>query len=148
MNGMERARRCKQTKRARGPGMTVTGDGQQQRPRAFVIEDDVHTQRLLAELIASKGMEPVPFARLSSARRALAELPPAVMVVDDELPDGRGAELVRELRDDPRMRDVRVLFCTAAEPARQREMSRLAPVIAKPFRLHEMERALSEVASA
>jgi DNA-binding response OmpR family regulator len=126
--------------------MTVPGDGQVQRPRAFVIEDDVQTQRLLVDLLASKGLEPVAFTRLSLARRALAERPPVVMVVDDDLPDGRGAELVRELRDDPRMRSVRVLFCTAAEPARRREMSRLAPVIAKPFRLHEMERALSEVA--
>jgi DNA-binding response OmpR family regulator len=111
-----------------------------------VIEDDVQTQRLLAELIASKGMEPIPFTRISSARRALAERPPSVMVVDDDMPDGRGAELVQELREDPRMRNVRVLFCTAADRAQQREMSRLAPVIGKPFRLHEMERALSEVA--
>jgi DNA-binding response OmpR family regulator len=126
--------------------MTVPGDTQH-RPRAFVIEDDVHCLALLTDLLDSKGMEAVPFTRLSSARRALAERPPSVMVVDDDLPDGRGAELVRELRDDPRMRHVRVLFCTAAEPARQREMSRLAPVIGKPFRLHEMERALSEVAA-
>jgi DNA-binding response OmpR family regulator len=125
--------------------MTVPGSGQQHRPRAFVIEDDVLTQRLLAELIASRGLEPVSFSRLSSARRALRERPPQVMVVDDDLPDGKGAELVAELRADPQMRDVRVLFCTAAEPARRREMARLAPVIAKPFALREMERALAEV---
>ena len=124
----------------------MPGDGQQHRPRAFVIEYDVQTQRLLAELIASKGMEPIPFTRISSARRALAERPPSVMVVDDDMPDGRGAELVQELREDPRMRNVRILFCTAADRTQQREMSRLAPVIGKPFRLHEMERALSEVA--
>jgi DNA-binding response OmpR family regulator len=120
-------------------------DGQGRKPRAFVIEDDVQTQRLLAELIAARGLEPIAFTRISSARRAFSERPPAVMVVDDELPDGTGAELVRELRHDPRMRPVRVLFCTAANAARQREMSRLAPVIGKPFRLHDMERALSEV---
>ncbi|HEY7525876.1 MAG TPA: response regulator [Candidatus Limnocylindria bacterium] len=110
-----------------------------------MVEDDALTQRLLAELIASRGLEPVPFSRLSSARRALREHPPQVMVVDDDLPDGQGAELVRELRADPRLRSVRVLFCTAAAPARRREMSRLAPVIAKPFALREMERALADV---
>jgi DNA-binding response OmpR family regulator len=115
--------------------------------RAFVIEDDIHTLRLLTELVATIGMEPVPFTRLSSARRALRERAPAVMVVDDELPDGRGAELVNDVRADPRTRHVRVLFCTAAEPARQREIARLAPVVPKPFRLQEIERALAEVAS-
>ena len=127
--------------------MTGTGDVHDQRPRAFVVEDDVHTRRLLAELIALKGLEPVAFSRISSARRALRERPPKVMVVDDELPDGRGAELVRELRGNPRLRDVRVLFCTAADSARRGEMARLAPVLAKPFRLQEVERALAEVVS-
>ena len=127
--------------------MTVSGSGQQHRPRAFVIEDDVQTQRLLAELIASRGLEPVPFSRLSSARRALHERPPQVMIVDDDLPDGKGAELVRELRADSRLCDIQVLFCTAADGARRREMARLAPVVAKPFALNDMERALAEVVS-
>ena len=114
--------------------------------RAFVVEDDVQTLSLLTELVASVGLEPVPFTRVSSARRALRERTPAVMVVDDDLPDGRGAELVRELRANPRTRNVRVLFCTAAEPARQREMAEFGPVIPKPFRLRDIERALAEVA--
>jgi DNA-binding response OmpR family regulator len=117
------------------------------RPRAFVIEDDMQTLRLLTELVASTGMEPLAFTRLSSARRALSERVPAVMVVDDELPDGRGAELVSELRANPGARHVKVLFCTAAEPARCREIAQLGPVIGKPFRLNDIERALAEVAA-
>lgn len=116
------------------------------RPRAFVIEDDVHTLRLLTELVESTGLEPIAFTRISSARRALRERVPAVMVVDDDLPDGRGAELVNELRANPSYGDVKVLFCTAAEPARRREIAQLGPVIGKPFRLNDIERALAEVA--
>jgi DNA-binding response OmpR family regulator len=124
-------------------------DGPTQLPqgRAFVVEDDVLTLRLLTELVASAGLTPVPFTRVSSARRALRERAPAVMLVDDDLPDGRGAELVHELRSDPRTEHVKVLFCTAADSNRRREISRLGRVIAKPFRLRDMERALSEVAS-
>jgi CheY-like chemotaxis protein len=120
--------------------------GRTRRPRAFVIEDDLQTLRLLTELVASSGLEPMPFTRISSARRALTQRMPAVMVVDDELPDGRGAELVRELRTNPRARHVKVVFCTAAEPARRREIAHLGPVIGKPFRLRDIERALAEVA--
>jgi DNA-binding response OmpR family regulator len=128
--------------------MPALGRRFRRRPgRAFVVEDDMQTLRLLTELVASAGMEPVPFTRVSSARRAMRERAPAVIVVDDDLPDGRGAELVRELQADPRARDVKVLFCTAADSARRREISRMGPVIGKPFRLGDMERALSEVAS-
>ena len=126
--------------------MQQDNGAQARRQRAFVIDDDVHTLRLLTELVESTGLEPVGFTHISSARRALRERVPAVMVVDDDLPDGRGAELVNELRANPGCRDVKVLFCTAAEPARRREIAKLGPVIAKPFRLNDMERALAEVA--
>jgi DNA-binding response OmpR family regulator len=114
-------------------------------PPAFVIEDDVGMLRLLSDLAASVGLEPLPFTRLSTARRALRERLPVVLLVDDDLPDGRGADLVRELRADPRTRHVRAIVCTAAGPARRRQIARLAPVITKPFAPSEVEDALREV---
>lgn len=116
-------------------------------PRAFVIEDDLQTLALLTDLAAMCGFEPVAFTRLSSARAALRERVPMIMVVDDDLPDGRGGDLVSEVRANPRTSHVRVVFCTAAEPERRREISRLAPVIAKPFLVRDVERALHEAAS-
>ena len=116
-------------------------------PRMFVIEDDLLTLALLTDLAAMCGFEPVAFTRISSAREALRERAPTFMVIDDDLPDGRGGDLVSEVRANPRTSHVRVVFCTAAEPARRREISRLAPVIAKPFRVRDMESALHEAAS-
>lgn len=130
--------------------MRADGNGHstEERPqRAFVIEDDALTLRLISELASGAGLEPFAFTRLSTARRALNEQMPDVLVVDDDLPDGQGADLIRELRADPRTRDVRVLFCTAANPDRRREIAELADVIAKPFRLAEVEQALAEVAA-
>ena len=72
----------------------------------------------------------------------LRERPPAVLLVDDDLPDGRGADLVSELRQDPRTRHVRAIVCTGADPDRRRQISRIAPVIAKPFSPREVEDAL------
>ena len=117
------------------------------RPRAFVIEDDVQTLALLSDLAEMCGFEPVAFTRIASARKALREHVPTIMVVDDELPDGRGGDLVRELRANPRTSHVRVLFCTAAGTSRRREIAQLAPVIEKPFGVRELERALHEAAA-
>ena len=115
-------------------------------PCAFVIEDDVQTLALLSDLAEMCGFEPVAFTRISSARKALREHAPTVMVVDDDLPDGRGADLVREVKANPRTSHVRVVFCTAAGPSRRREIAMLAPVIGKPFLVREMERALQAAA--
>jgi DNA-binding response OmpR family regulator len=116
-------------------------------PRAFLIEDDPQTLALLTDLAAMCGFEPVAFTRLSSAREALRERVPTVMVVDDDLPDGRGSDLVREVRANPRTNHVHVVFCTAAAPSRRREIARLAPVITKPFGVRDVERVLHEAAS-
>jgi DNA-binding response OmpR family regulator len=121
--------------------------GERPPPRAFVIEDDVLTLALLSDLAEMCGFEPVAFTRISSAREALRGLAPAIMVVDDDLPDGRGTDLVREVRANPRTADVRVVFCTAAGPSRRREIAQVAPVIAKPFRVREVERVLQEAAA-
>jgi CheY-like chemotaxis protein len=124
------------------------GQGGAPPPRAFVVEDDVMMLRLLSEVVASVGLEPLTFTRLSTARRALHERVPAVLLVDDDLPDGRGADLVRELRADPRTRNVKAIVCTSAGPSRRRQISQLAPVIAKPFAVDQLESALREVAAA
>ncbi|MGH2456809.1 MAG: response regulator [Candidatus Limnocylindria bacterium] len=116
-------------------------------PRAFVVEDDIPTLQLLRDVARAAGLEPLAFTRLSTAREALRRQTPAVMVVDDDLPDGQGADLVLELRRDPRTRHVRVIFCTGADARRRQEIGRLAPVIAKPFALHDVERALAELAA-
>jgi DNA-binding response OmpR family regulator len=121
--------------------------GERPPPRAFVIEDDVLTLALLSDLAEMCGFEPVAFTRISSAREALRGLAPAIMVVDDDLPDGRGTDLVREVRANPRTADVRVVFCTAAGPSRRREIAQVAPVIAKPLRVREVERVLQEAAA-
>lgn len=115
-------------------------------PPAYVVEDDVMILRLLSEVAASVGLEPLTFTRLSSARRALRERLPAVLLLDDDLPDGRGADLLGELRANPRTRHVDVIVCTGAGPARRRQIARMAPVIAKPFSLAEVEDALRHVA--
>ena len=112
---------------------------------AFVVEDDVLMSRLLSEVTEAAGLEALAFTRLSTARRALRERVPAVLVLDDDLPDGRGADLVREMRANPRTRNVRVIFCTGAGSARRREISSLGPVVRKPFDLTEFERVLATV---
>jgi CheY-like chemotaxis protein len=117
-------------------------------PPVYVIEDDRMMQRLLSELAASVGLRPRAFGRLSAARRALRERLPAVLLVDDDLPDGRGTDLVHELRADPRARHVKVIVCTSAGHARRRQIAELAPVVHKPFTVGEMEDALRRAAQA
>jgi putative two-component system response regulator len=118
---------------------------QADQPVVYVVEDDPGTLVLLVELAAEAGFRPVAFTRLTAARRAVREQEPSLILLDDDLPDGRGADLVRELRTDPRTHNLPILFCTAADSTRRREIAALAPVIVKPFDVSSLERELSRL---
>lgn len=113
---------------------------------AYVVEDDVSMLLLLGDLLESGGWRVRGFRDVGSVRRALRSRLPSLLVLDEELPDGRGSDLARELRRDPRGRKVNLLFCTAADRARRASLDRLAPVVTKPIDVSALERALATAA--
>jgi DNA-binding response OmpR family regulator len=112
-------------------------------PVLFVVDDDLPTLELLRYVARESGWNSVGFTRLASLRAALERRLPTLLIVDDDLPDGRGGDLARDLRTDPRLEGVPLLVCTAAPATRLAEIGSWAPVVAKPFELGEIEAFLA-----
>lgn len=107
-----------------------------------IVDDDAATVELVREVAEDSGWVAYDFGRIDEVRGFLDERHPALLILDDDLPDGRGGDLARELRDDPLTADVATVVCTAATDRRQREIGGWASVISKPFALSEIERHL------
>jgi DNA-binding response OmpR family regulator len=123
----------------------AASDGLRERePVVFVVDDDAVTLSLLCEIASEAGWDARGFTRLGELRRAIDDTAPSLLILDDDLPDGRGGDLARELRQDPRLQHVPTLVCTAAHPMRQAEIGAWAPVISKPFRLATLDRLLAD----
>ena len=118
-------------------------DGQ---PLLFVVDDDAATLDLLCEVATESGWEAEGFTHLRALRASLDRVRPTLLIIDDDLPDGRGGDFARDLREDRRMRGVTLLVCTAAHPMRQAEIGQWAPVVSKPFDLLEIETFLEAAA--
>ena len=116
------------------------------RPVLFAVEDDPSTLELLRDVAVHAGWSLRGFTQLADFERAVAQRVPDLVILDDDLPDGRGGDRARELRRDRRLRDVPVLVCTAATPTRQAEIGAWVPVVSKPFALGEIERVLKDAA--
>lgn len=112
-------------------------------PVLFVADDDLPTLELLREVARESGWTSVGFTRLGPLRVALDSRRPTLLIVDDDLPDGRGGDLARDLRSDPRLEGLPLLVCTAATPKRQAEIGAWAPVVSKPFELGDIEEFLA-----
>lgn len=102
---------------------------------------------MLCEIAREAGWAVRGFTRLAGLRASLERVKPALLILDDDLPDGRGGDLARQLRENQRMADVPILVCTAAHPMRVAEIGAWAPVISKPFDLAEIEAFLGAAAS-
>lgn len=112
-----------------------------------MVDDDRATLTLIREVAEEAGWEMLGVSTLAELRAALDVRQPLLIILDDDLPDGRGGDLARELRTDPRLADVRLLVCTAAHPMRRAEIGNWAPVVSKPFDLAVIERFLDAAAA-
>lgn len=116
-------------------------------PALYVVDDDVATLELLCEIGRDAGWVARGFTRLAELRASLDQQKPTLVILDDDLPDGRGGDMARDLREDDRLADVPLLVCTAAHPMRQAEIGAWAPVVSKPFDLDEIDGFLRAAAA-
>jgi two-component system KDP operon response regulator KdpE len=66
--------------------------------KVLVVEDDAAIRGLLRAALAAEGFEVQTAVSVSEATAILKNDPPGLVVLDLGLPDGDGAELVREVR--------------------------------------------------
>lgn len=110
---------------------------------AYVVDDDPAALAIMCEIAEEAGWACRGFMRLRDLRAAMRAERPDMLIVDDDLPDGRGGDLVRDVRNNPTLRRVAVVVCTGAHPMRRAEINTWAPVIAKPFNVAELETFLA-----
>lgn len=83
------------------------------RGSVLVVEDHPVNRLLLERVLELEQIEVVSAGSIAQARQALAATVPPVIVLDLQLPDGDGLDLVRELRSDPRTSACAIVACTA-----------------------------------
>lgn len=115
-------------------------------PTVLIVEDHQLTRRFLADNLAADGYAPLEAGTLSHARRLIRGGEAALAVLDLELPDGDGLDLLTELRGlcgadpglDPHL-PVLILSRRGSEIERVRGLTRGADdYLPKPFSYAEL----------
>ena len=110
----------------------------QMKSRVLVVEDDEQLQRIITSNLVARGHEVRQASDASMALTALAEEPPDLLILDVNLPDRTGWDILREARLPD---EVRVLMLTAV-PVSPRRLAEFRPVayLPKPFPLEALLR--------
>ncbi len=113
-------------------------------PRVLIVDDEPWIARTLGMTLAKKGYEVASAPSGKDALYALSEAVPDVMLLDINLPDITGWEVLRRLSPADRERVPVVVFSASPlAPSRLKEF-RPAGVLIKPFPMDALERLLDE----
>lgn len=105
------------------------------KPFALVVEDDRDSCELFAEALKSVGIRALGVSQGMDAVRLAKALAPDLIVVDYRLPDITGAEVCRQLRDDPETEPVPIIAVTGAPDAMRADGCLADAILTKPCRL-------------
>lgn len=79
----------------------------------LVVEDDSAIREMIGFSLKRAGFDAREAADSASARRAIADRAPDLILLDWMLPDVSGLELARALRRDPGTREIPIIMLTA-----------------------------------
>ena len=113
---------------------------------ALIVDDGAGIRRALHRILTASGVQVTAAANLSEARRLLATHRFEAALVDQNLPDGLGSELLREMwRDHPSTTRILITGGTDLNVALKAvNNGELHQFLLKPFRPRELMQALAE----
>ncbi len=109
--------------------------------RVFVVDDDGEIRKLLKTLLVAAGYDVVEFALAATALEAIRAEPPDLLLLDIDLPDRSGHEVLEEVRADPATRLLPVVMLTgqATRESKMRAIRQgVTDFLAKPFSPEEL----------
>jgi two-component system response regulator PilR (NtrC family) len=102
----------------------------------LVVEDHPVNRMLLERVLELEQIDVVCAGSMAEARHVLASTVPPLIVLDLQLPDGYGLDLVHELRSDPRTSQCVIVACTARQVPDEEQLARsigCAEFVTKPI---------------
>jgi two-component system cell cycle response regulator len=110
------------------------------RARILVVDDEPAIREYVTSLLSELGHEVLAAANGVEALRLARERQPHLILLDIMMPELSGIEVCRQLRADPRTRDMRIIVVSAVDAKRALEESIIAGAddfLAKP--IHALE---------
>jgi CheY-like chemotaxis protein len=116
------------------------------KPLALVIEDNEDLNAIFSSALEKAGYSVQSVYDGVSAKELLSEIVPAIITLDLHMPGMSGEVVLRHIRSDARLKDVRVIVATA--DARSASAMQFKPelVLLKPISFSQLSQLASRFA--
>ncbi|MBW0000233.1 MAG: response regulator [Verrucomicrobia bacterium] len=108
----------------------------------LIVDDTPANLRLITEMLRERGFKTRPVLSGKLALQAARSSPPDLVLLDINMPELDGYEVCQQLKTDPRMREVPVVFLSARDETIDKVRAFRAGAvdyISKPFHIEEVE---------
>src|SRR5690242_3147874 len=109
--------------------------------RIMIVDDSPGNLALLREMLCLEGREVVTFPGGASALRDAQTHPPDLILLDVNMPEMDGYQMLRQLKENARLREIPVILLNAMNHGREKIRafrSGGADYLPKPFQLEEV----------
>ncbi len=135
------------------PGVKSGGGGRKSTRKssakhALVVDDSLSVRRVVCSFLKRVGWQATAAKDGIDAMEKLGHTRPDVMLVDIEMPRMNGYELLSQIRSDPKLKNIPVVFLTSRSAAKHRNRAEELKVngyIVKPYREDQLLETLNEV---
>lgn len=120
------------------PGLSAAAE---QLPLVLVVDDSITVRRVTQRLLKREGYRVAVAADGLLALEALLEERPAVVLSDIEMPRMDGFDLARNIRNDPRLKDLPIIMITSRIAQKHRDHAKELGVdhyLGKPYSEEEL----------
>jgi len=114
--------------------------------RVLVVEDRRHDADLMVEIVTASGLAAEVVRTLGHARRAMSRGIPRGIILDLQMPDGRGEAFLDALRADSATQRLPVVVVTGEGAFREAQVRGADELLSKPLDHARLRRWLARVA--
>jgi DNA-binding NtrC family response regulator len=111
---------------------------------ALIVEDDKNSLDGYAELIRGEGFETLTAQTVGDARRLVREHTVDVAILDLQLPDGTGIDLLEELGENPHTEVVMITGHGSIDSAVEALRRGASDYLTKPVEIHRLRKILDK----
>lgn len=115
------------------------------KPLALIVEDNVDLAAILALALQSSGFEVETIHDGAKALARLAEIVPALVILDLHLPHLSGANMLRQIQTDTRLLNTRVVIATADAAMADELRDKADLVLLKPVSIAQIRELASRL---
>lgn len=115
--------------------------------RVLLIEDSPHAADQITRYLHELGVEVFMTDRGDSAVEQASELLPDAIILDIQLPDGSGWNVLTRLKDNPATKAIPVLINSVVDDPEHAQRLGAAAYLVKPISRHQLQRTLRLVTS-